>query len=362
MNKPKNAHHHPMNPLHETIGNLHIHSAYSDGTASVREIAQIARRNGLQFIIINDHEWMTHSIHLEDEGFYEGLPVMMGLEIGRRYHHYLAFGLKTLSQGDGFDPQAVIDRVNQQGGFGFLAHPFEKGMPFKEHSIAYTWNDTSVSGFTGICIWNFASRFKERIKGPIHGLFFLLFKARMLKGPSRETLSFWDRLCHNRRVVAVGGSDTHGAAFRLGRLQFTPLPYAYSLNSINIHVLLETPISSAFDEAKSQIYEAMREGRLFIAHDRLKPARGFDFHFNSYEGNRLSQGQEGTFHEGTFFMKSPKRAEIRLIKDGALLKRWVAEDVSFRVAQKGVYRVEVYIRVPFFGLRPWIFSNPIYLR
>ncbi|MDZ7695957.1 MAG: hypothetical protein U5R49_03185 [Deltaproteobacteria bacterium] len=305
---------------------------------------------------------MTDSIHLSDEGFHEGLPVMMGLEIGRRYHHYLTFDLDTLVQGEGLPPQAVIDRVNRRGGFGFLAHPFEKGMSFKEHSIAYTWNDTSVSGFTGICIWNFASRFKERIKGPLHGLFFLLLKARMLKGPSSETLSFWDELCQSRRVVAIGGSDTHGAVFRLGRFQFTPLPYAYSLNSINVHVLLKSPLPATFAEAKSQIYDALREGRLFIAHDRLAPARGFDFHFESDEGNVVRQGQEGMFHEGTFFIRSPKRAEIRLIKDGALLKRWLAGRVSFRAAQKGVYRVEVYIRVPFFGLRPWIFSNPIYLR
>ena len=84
-------------------------------------------------------------------------------------------------------PQAVIDRVNDLGGFGFLAHPFEKGMPFVEKSVAYTWNDLSVEGFAGICIWNFSSRWKERVKTVLHALYFLLFKSRTLKGPSSKT-------------------------------------------------------------------------------------------------------------------------------------------------------------------------------
>jgi hypothetical protein len=32
------------------------------------------------------------------------------------------------------------------------------------------------------------------------------------------------------------------------------------------------------------------------------------------------------------------------------------------VKEKGVYRVEVFRRLAFFGWRPWIFTNPIYLR
>ena len=36
--------------------------------------------------------------------------------------------------------------------------------------------------------------------------------------------------------------------------------------------------------------------------------------------------------------------------------------VTYRVTEKGVYRIEVYRRVFLFGIRPWIFSNPIFLR
>ena len=179
----------------EYVGNLHIHSLHSDGTGTVREISQAAKRVGLDFIILNDHDCLTDALHLDEETFYEGLLVLLGLEIGERYHHYLAYNLREMIKGQSLGPQDVIDCVDAQGGFGFLAHPFEKGMPFSEKSVAYTWNDLSVKGYTGICIWNFSSRWKERIKTAFHALFFLLFRSQTLKGPSRKTLSFWDELC-----------------------------------------------------------------------------------------------------------------------------------------------------------------------
>jgi hypothetical protein len=346
----------------EYVGNLHIHSRYSDGGGSVREIAQSAKTAGLDFIIINDHNYMTDSLHLEDEGDYDGLIVLMGLEIGRRYHHYLAFNLPEMVRDEGLSPQGVIDLVNRKGGFGFIAHPFERGMPFRENSIAYTWNDLSVTGYTGVCIWNFSSRWKERITSPLTGLFFLLFKAFTLREPSQKTLSFWDRQCRQRKVTAIGGSDAHGSLFKWSVLHFIPLPYNYTLNSINVHLLLEGNLSGQFNEARDQIYGALKQGRLFIANERVAPGVGFRFSFIPENGSNLTMGEEATFKRGTLFIETPDRGEIRLLRDGAVLKRWRGTSASHEVDERGVYRVEVYRHLPFFGLRPWIFSNPIYLR
>ena len=171
----------------EYVGNLHVHSHHSDGTSSIAELAQTASKVGLDFIGVNDHEHMAKSLNLTNEGFYGKVLVLMSHEISQRYHHYLAYDLKEVVNSNERGPQEVIDQVNSQGGFGFLAHPFEKGMPFREKSVAYTWNDLSVSGYSGICLWNFSSRWKERIKGMVRGLFFLAFKTQTLKGPSRKT-------------------------------------------------------------------------------------------------------------------------------------------------------------------------------
>ena len=113
----------------EYVGNLHIHSNRSDGALSVQKIIRTAQKTGLDFIIFNDHNYMINDLGLEDEGFYKDLLVLKGIEIGGRFHHYLAYDLKKLIAEKTLPPQEVIDRVNAQGGFGCLAHPFEKGMP-----------------------------------------------------------------------------------------------------------------------------------------------------------------------------------------------------------------------------------------
>jgi len=346
----------------EYVGNLHVHTLYSDGGATTQEIAGKAAEVGLDFICLNDHAHMTDALHLSDEGFYGKVLMMVGLEMGVRYHHYLAYDIREREGRHNLSAQEIIDTVHSQGGFGFLAHPFEKGMPFAEKSVAYTWNDLSVTGYSGLCIWNFTSRWKERVKTILHGFFFLAFKTRMLKGPSRETLTFWDQQCQKRRVVAVGGSDAHGTAFKWGHLRLTPFTYDYLLHSITIHVLLKNKLSKTLPEAKQEIYEAMRSGRLFIVHENLSPARGFRFDFASSDGSDLYMGEEASFRPGQFVVELPAEGRIRLIKDGALVEERRGKEAIFSVTEKGVYRVEVYKHVFLFGWRPWIFSNPIYLR
>ena len=346
----------------EYTGNLHIHSLHSDGAGDISEIVRSAARAGLDFICLNDHDFMTDALHLDEEGLYGNVLVLVGLEIGGRYHHYLAYDIKERIKSHSLSPQEVIDQVGEQGGFGFLAHPFEKGMPFSDKSLAYTWNDLSVSGYTGICLWNFSSRWKERIKSAAHGLFFLTFKSQTLKAPSQKTLSFWDEMCQQRRTAAIGGSDAHAFLFKWGSVNFRPLSYEYLLRTINIHILLNKKMPKGFQEAKQEVYGAMKEGRLFIAHDQLCSAKGFRFYFVPDDGSDLVMGEEGHFQPGKLMVELPEKGEIRLFKDGNLEKTWRGTEAVYRVAEKGVYRIEVYRHFFLFGWRPWIFSNPIYLR
>jgi hypothetical protein len=346
----------------EYVGNLHIHSLYSDGAGSVEQIAEAARKANLDFIILNDHDQKTDGLHLDEEGFKQGVMVLLGLEIGGRYHHYLAYDLKKFIHSNTLSPQEIIDRVNDQSGFGFLAHPFEKGMPMAKRSLAYTWNDLSVKDYTGICIWNFSSRWKERVRTPLHGLILLLLKSQLLKGPDSRTIEFWDQKCLESKVTAIGGSDAHGSNFSLGPFRFTPLTYDYLLRTINVHILLDREMPKGFGAAKQEVYGALRQGRYFIAHEKIGNARGFRFDFISDSKYHLKMGQESLFQPGTVKIQAPRKCEIRLIKNGAFLKKWRGNKAFFRVKERGVYRVEIYVHLLFFGWRPWIFSNPIYLR
>jgi len=346
----------------EYIGNLHIHTLYSDGSGTVEDVVQAARKVGLDFIILHDHSYLT-KLHLEDEGYHKGVLVLVGSEIGYRFHHYLAFNIKRQVDDKNLSPQGVIHEVNRQGGFGFLAHPFEKGMPFLDNSKAYTWNDWSVKGYTGICIWNFTSRWKENVKTLWHGIFHLLFKKYTLKGPSKKTLSTWDTLCLKRKVVVIGGSDAHASSVKVGFLRIKPFTYHYLLGTINTHILVRSPLGGSEKIDKAIVYDSLVKGRCFVAHDSLYPAKGFRFFFQTDKGKKIiTIGCEDKFSPGVIVVKSPAYCLIKIIKDGDVFNQGYGNKLATRIYEKGVYRAELYRKTPLFGWRPWIFSNPIYIR
>jgi hypothetical protein len=348
--------------LYEYVGNLHIHTRHSDGGGSTAEVANAARRAGHDFIALNDHSHLTR-LYLEEEGYHKGILVLVGSEIGTRFHHYLAYDIKEQIDDEHLSPQGVIDAVAEQGGFGFIAHPFEKGMPYMEKGVAYTWNDWSVEGFTGICIWNFSSRWKENVKAFWSALFHLVFKTYTVKGPSRKTLCTWDRLCRDGRVAAIGGSDAHGSPVRKGFISFTPLTYEYLLSTINTHILASTPLKGDPKLDKGLVYRSLKEGRCFVAHDGLAPSRGFRFTFiKDGDEQGVEVGQEAEFSTGLLMIVLPNHGLIRVIRNGALLTMGYGSTLTRRVYERGVYRVEVFRKTAVFGFRPWIFSNPIYLR
>jgi len=346
----------------EYVGNLHIHTTHSDGGGGVKEVTEAARAVGLDFIILNDHSYLTE-LCLEDQGYHRGILVLVGSEIGTSSHHYLAFNITHQVNDESYSPQEVIDAVNNQGGFGFLAHPFEKGMHFLQNSVTYTWRDWLVNGYTGICIWNFSSRWKENVRSLWHGIFHLIFKTYTLKGPSKKTLATWDRVCSEKRVVAIGGSDAHASFIKIGFMKLKPLSYRYLLNTINTHIITPLPLSGDVTKDKEIIYTSLRQGNCFIAHDGLYNAKGFSFFFHREENKeRIEMGQETQFYPGILSIQLPGYGLTRIMKDGSLFKTKYGSELFTKIHERGVYRVEVLRKTLLFGWRPWIFSNPIYLR
>lgn len=75
------------------IGDLHIHSKLSDGSASLEDIVFYAKRSGLDFIAITDHDTLAGVSRAEILGRRYGVGIIPGVEIsahdpenGRRVH------------------------------------------------------------------------------------------------------------------------------------------------------------------------------------------------------------------------------------------------------------------------------------
>jgi len=147
----------------------------------------------------------------------------------------------------------------------------------------------------------------------------------------------------------------------MGPLRKTIFPYEFHFSTVNTHLLVPRPLSGDLLADRKIIYAALAAGHAFIGYDLPAATRGFHFTAQGKEKTAL-MGDELPIKGGvTLQVKTPKRAEIRLLKDGQVLKAVEGEFITHITTEPGVYRVEAYVR--FLGRkRGWIFSNPIYVR
>lgn len=347
--------------LHTYPGNIHIHSTYSDGSDSIKQIAAHAERAGLSYIIITDHETLAG---IAEEGLHSNVVTLVGVEINRPHSHYLAFGLTETPVPDPENPQTVIDAVRSAGGLGFIAHPFEKGSRFIEKGKAYPWRYWPVFGFTGMEIWNYSSHWRGRHPSLLRTIYhFFLNRKGAMDSPPPEILQLWD--CYNQsghRVVGIGGSDAHAFSYRFGFILIKIFTYRYIFNTINTYVVLEEQLSSDFSKAKKQILGALAEGRCYVSFDSL--AKGKDFIFYAASGEkRFFPGSAPILTQGLKLVANiPSRRSIfRLIQNGNVIQTYRGNRFEHPLKETGVYRVEIYYKPHFGRSRPWIFSNPIFI-
>lgn len=353
--------------MNELAVNLHMHTPYSDGFGSHKQIATAAMQAGLDAVIVTDHNvWVDGP-----EDYYKEGDRRVLLLVGEEIHdqarepqknHLLVFGAQRELATYANDPQRLLDAVNQAGGISFIAHPYDpESRAVGEADIS--WVDWGVHGFTGLELWNGFSEFKTRIRSKLHAIYYAYFPRRIARGPLPETLLKWDELlAEGRRVVAVGGSDAHALAMHLGPLRRTIFPYSYHFQCINTHVFVPRPLKGDAAEDGSMILDGLRQGRCFIGYDLPHPTRGFSFTAHGLEQEAI-MGEEISARGGvTLQIHLPLRTECRLLKDGKPLKTWTKRDLcTYIVTEPGVYRVECYIY--YLGRRRgWIFSNPIYVR
>jgi hypothetical protein len=172
----------------------------------------------------------------------------------------------------------------------------------------------------------------------------------------------WDRLGRERRVPAIGSSDAHADWYQLGPIRRQVFSYAHVFHRVTNHLLLPEPLPTGADLAAVAIYEALAEGRSFIANDFYAPAHGFRFAAQLPDGASAPMGAEVAWNPDVLLQSSlPSRGLLRLVRDGQPLLETDTGRLAYRPTCPGVYRVEALRR--YAGRwRGWIYSNAIYLR
>ncbi len=344
-----------MQTYYHYKGVLHVHSTYSDGQKSIPEIAAIANQLQLNFLLLSDHNTLQPKMD-GLEGWYGSVLLGIGSELNDAddKNHYLAFNIhKEIPFG--LDAETYVRRVKEEGGFGIIAHPDENRSHIKAYP-PYPWTIWNSQDFDGIEIWNHMSEWMEGLTN-WNKFWRILHPRRSIRSPKKETLRRWDTLNSQRKVVGVGGVDAHGHVHRIwGLVPMRVFRYKISFRTIRTHVLTKAPLPrDNATEALQLIYEALRYGRAFVAHNLLGDASEFRF-FAERSGQRADMGD--TLHGGTstvFHVQAPSdRALIRLLRNGDVVGEQKGGSAQFKTEHTGVYRTEVWR-----DKRPWIFSNHI---
>lgn len=353
----------------EYKGVIHVHSWLGGHSAGgFGEIVQAARANGLSFVVMTEHPApYVNTAEATLKGFHEGVLFINGSEV-------TATGEERLFILPGIAPpqataQGLVTEAKTQGRLAFVAYPEQV-------------RDWGLQGYDGIEIYNLYTNSKEVSYGL---LFFdllwsywsypdLLFTTFYAK--PEANLKKWDELNASdgsRRLVAIAGNDSH-ANVGIGLHEQTGEeifginldPYERSFRVVRNHVLVEKgqPLSA------ETLLAALGRGHSFISFDLLGDAGGFRFTAEN-ASERKVMGDEIALAPGAsqggvrLSVTTPVRGRLVFLRDGQVIhEEREAESKELTVDRQGAYRVEVYLdqlRRPL-SEKPWIISNPIYVR
>ena len=340
------------NKLYFYSGAIHIHSDFSDGTGDIFEISRAAKKAGLFWIIVTDHNSMEIK-----EGIYNGVYVIKGEEISPEHeNHYIALDIDQTILPSA-NPADYVEKVRSHGGFGFAAHP-DEAENRKNKAKPIRWPDKSVE-VDGIEIWNWfsdwADNYDETNIFTIAKAYFL--RHNLIKGPHAETLKWWDDLNLKRQdiVPAIGGVDAHALKITKYILPVKIFPYLCCFETLTNVITLKTPMPEDFDEVKRIVLNSIKSGNNLIINKKYSKTPDYPLFQIVNEEQSVISGGEILLTENTYLhIKLPQNADIKVIKDGMPYFSDKSKKAALKLTKAGKYRFEAYLKN-----NPWIFSNPI---
>ena len=200
-------------------GDLHIHTLASDGVLRADELGQHARRHGLDFLAITDHNQMSTRQSLPR---IPGLTLIPGVEWTHYQGHATFLGVDKPYDGPFFSntPEETRQRFEQaraRGALITLCHPFDENCPFLF--------DMEALPYDCLEIWN----------GP-------------MRMSNIQAIGLWSgMLIAGKKVPICGGSDYHRSQLFL--FPGGPTTCVYAMSS-----------------GRSDILSALRQGHAYVVY------------------------------------------------------------------------------------------------
>lgn len=343
-------------------GVIHVHTSLGGhSTGTFAELIEAAKANDLAFVIMTEHpqtEFDTAAMTLN--GLHADVLFVNGNEVSTTDGDRLLLIPGLSNANETRSTKEFIEQQHANHGLAFAAYPSE----------SQTWQSTSVDG---VEVYNLFSNAKQinRLTTFLDGLWSYrsyadLMFANFFARPT-ENLKHWDDSMSstNRKLVATAGNDAHsnvglGFSDSTGRqiIGMKLDPYERSFRTVRTHVLIKrgTPLT------RESLLEAIGLGHCYVSFDIFGDATGFDFRVQRSD---KMMGDELPFaNQLELVAKSSVAARFILFRNGSPMIQTTDTTARFPLTGSGVYRVEVYLDSlppPATG-KPWIISNPIYVR
>jgi hypothetical protein len=323
-------------------GVYHVHSQLSDGKGSIEDIASAATRAGLQFVILTDH----NLVELPPPRFVAGVLIISATELSTPYGHVVALDLARGPTEAERQADNLFERIHQQGGAAFLAHPIQRRNP---------WRDpVGAKQADGMELYSGDSLFREALRRPFTvllpalgtyvvrpawGLWMLVRES----GPTEELLL---NLSRERRISGLCSPDAHGWP-----------SYDAAFRALSLYLEVSEPLPADPIEAARRVTGALRAGAFHCGLGDWASADGF--HFQG-ELDEKREARVGTTLQLQLPPSPPGRVKVRVFGGGRLL-----EDGAPRLLleRPGPLWVEVWVEpeggAPAQGWRPWIVTSPL---
>jgi hypothetical protein len=343
---------------------VHVHSTYSDGTATVAELVGAAAAAGVDALLLTDHDSLQAR---RDgwQGWHDGVFVLVGTEVSPKQGHYLAFGVDREIPHAGRSALQIAEAVRHAGGVGFAAHPFSTGghmlFPALARQIVRPHGWPALDdprGCDGVELWSLTTDAAEAWRTPAEAVRWMRDpEAAVAAGPPAHHLRRWDALSAHRRVPAIGGLDGHAPGIRIrGRIR-SPLSHRRTFDLLRTHLLCERPLSGEPEGDAHALLAALAAGAAWLTCPCVAPATGARMWAERPDGPVVPMGAETSAGPSVLRVRLPRQADIRIVHDGAPVHETHGAVLDLDIGTPGGYRVEVRING-----RVWLLSNPVYLR
>jgi hypothetical protein len=394
----------PLPGLHDYRAILHAHAEDSAHTGGTRpEMLADAKKVGVSVILLSNHfrpptDFITDSWR----GLHDGVLFIPGSED----RGFLLLPMRSIAANMKDPTPSFIETVRADGGLIFLSHIEERP-------------DHATAGLSGMEIYNRHADAKKNAAGLLAITLKLtdpaslaelqenlrLYPDELLASQVEypaDYLAKWDADTKGRRLTGVAANDCHHnqilllkmldsetvligtnvdrddqmrkvkATVRpgiraltkghrpgdvLARLDFDP--YYRSFQNVSTHIL-------APELSEDAIRAALHDGHAYVSHDWMCDPSGVLFELvatkKDGEGPWKIMGDEMKFTAGQKLVTQfPVTCHIRLLNQGKVISEKSGDSLEFAVDAPGVYRVEGWLDVAG-ERRPWIYSNPIYVR